>query len=116
MVFSKSVLTTFIDRKYEKQIDIEFVKKNYSDLFEGLGTFDTTYKILLKDNAIPVARLQRRVPLKIMDRLKEKLNQMVKDNIIAKVENNDSEWVNSMVIVEKKDSSLRICVDPHELN
>ena len=27
-----------------------------------------------------------------------------------------SEWVNSMVIVEKPDGKLRICLDPSDLN
>ena len=47
--------------------------------------------------------------------MKEKLDQMECDSIIAKVDK-PTDWVNSLVIVEKKDGSLRLCLDPKDLN
>jgi hypothetical protein len=42
--------------------------------------------------------------------------QMMKDSgIIAKVDE-PTEWVSSMVVAEKKDGGVRICLDPRELN
>ena len=35
--------------------------------------------------------------------------------VITKVDT-PSDWVNSLVIVEKPDGTLRICLDPRELN
>ena len=40
---------------------------------------------------------------------------MERDEIIAKVDK-PTNWVNSLVIVEKKDGSLRLCLDPKDLN
>ncbi|PIK55635.1 hypothetical protein BSL78_07444 [Apostichopus japonicus] len=40
---------------------------------------------------------------------------MEKDNIIEKVES-PTDWVNSLVIVEKSNGRLRICLDPRDLN
>ena len=40
---------------------------------------------------------------------------MVKLNVIETVKE-PSEWVNSMVIVEKPNGKLRICFDPKDLN
>lgn len=57
----------------KSEIDKQFVEKNYSDLFRGLGKFDTQYKILLKENSVPVAKPARRVPYAVMDKLKDKL-------------------------------------------
>lgn len=45
-----------------------------------------------------------------LGKLKEKLNQMECDRIIAIVDK-PTNWVNSLVIVEKKDGSLRLCLD-----
>lgn len=52
----------FMNNATELEIDKDFVEKNYSDLFKGLGKFETPYKILLKENSIPVAHAARRVP------------------------------------------------------
>lgn len=91
--------------------------KNYADLFKGLGTFEREYDIKLKNDAKPVAHAPRRVPLVLKKRLKEKLDDMIKNEIIEKV-NGYCPWVNHLVTIEKKDvkKSLRICIDPQELN
>lgn len=95
----------------------EFVLKKYADLFKGLGTFEHEYDIKLKKDAKPVAHAPRRVPHSIKERLRLKLNDMMKNGIIEKA-NGFSPWVNFLVTVEKKDKakSLRVCIDPKELN
>ena len=50
-----------------------------------------------------------------MPRLKETLENHTKSGIISKVDN-ATDWVNSLVIIEKKDGSLRLCLDPKDLN
>ena len=40
---------------------------------------------------------------------------MVKSNVIAPV-SEPTEWVSSMVVVEKKNNKIRICLDPRDLN
>ena len=40
---------------------------------------------------------------------------MVKQGVLEKVDG-PSDWVNSMVVVQKKDGGLRICIDPKDLN
>lgn len=40
---------------------------------------------------------------------------MTKDKIIAPI-SEPTDWVSSMVVVEKKNGSLRICIDPKDLN
>lgn len=59
-------------------IDKNFVEKNFADLFVGLGTFEKPYKILMKDNAKPIAHSAHRVPHAIVKRLKEKLIELGK--------------------------------------
>lgn len=71
----------------------------------------------LKANSQPIAHAPRRVPQAVMNRLKIKLDDMTQNKIIEKV-NECSEWVHHLVTVEKKDAekSLRLCLDPSELN
>ncbi|CAI6369964.1 unnamed protein product [Macrosiphum euphorbiae] len=92
----------------------KFVEMNL-DVFEGVGCFPDVCSLKLKEGIIPKASIARRVPIKIKDKLKLKLEELVKKNIITPMDE-PSEWVNNLVVVQKPDSSLRICLDPKELN
>ncbi|CAB3223790.1 unnamed protein product [Arctia plantaginis] len=87
----------------------------YRDVFEGLGCVPGTYKIQLKDSVKPVVHAPRKIPIPIRDQVKTKLEEMVQQGIIAKVEG-PTDWVNSITIVKKQNGDLRICLDPKELN
>ena len=86
----------------------------YKDVFEGLGKFDKSFKLHLQDKAIPFAAAPRRIPLKLKDKVLNKLNEMEKLGVISKV-NEPREWINNIVIVEKGEK-IRICIDPKHLN
>ena len=92
----------------------DFIKRN-KDVFSGIGNFKDKLRITLKEDAKPVARPPRRVPLSIRSRLKEKLCELERKKKIEKV-NELSDWVSNIVVVEKTYKSLRICLDPHDLN
>jgi hypothetical protein len=55
------------------------------------------------------------VPHALRDRLKAKLDAMQAAGVIAKV-TRPTDWVNSLVVVEKPNGKLRICLDPKDLN
>ena len=57
----------------------------------------------------------RTVPAALCDRVKEELDDIEKRGVVCKVEE-PTDWVNAMAIVEKPNSSLRICLDPRHLN
>ena len=57
----------------------------------------------------------RRVPVALRERLRETLEELVQQDILALV-TQPTEWISSMVIVPKKDGKLRICLDPKDLN
>ena len=72
------------------------------------------YKKLLKD-AIPVRHASRRVPEAIRPKVKLELDRLVEEGIIKPVDA-PTEWVNSLVVATKPDGSLRLCLDPKDLN
>lgn len=49
------------------------------------------------------------------EKLKQKLQELEEKNVIQKVDR-PTPWVNSLVILEKRDGSLRFCLDPRDLN
>lgn len=92
------------------------ILEEYADVFDGIGLFPGECTINLKPDSTPVVYPPRRVPLAVRGRLKEELQNMEKQGVIARVtEPND--WVNALVVVEKlRTCKLRICLDPRDLN
>ena len=87
----------------------------YADVFTGLGQFAEPYKITVDPEVSPVVQRARRVPYAKLPALKSALEKLEKAGVVAPV-NRPTDWVNNLVITEKKDASLRICLDPKPLN
>ena len=93
----------------------EIVQK-FSDLFDGkLGKLKHRYHIPMKKHIEPARHSPSRVPLGMKQKVKNKLDEMVKKEIIRKV-SEPTDWVNRMVVVTKADGDLRICLDARDLN
>ena len=91
------------------------VIEEYKHLYSGLGDLEGEITIHLKENATPVVHPPRRVPHAIKHRLKEELDKMENTGVIDKV-STPTDWANSLVVVEKENGKLRICLDPRDLN
>lgn len=91
-----------------------FIQENF-EIFNGLGCFEKNYKIEIMPNSNPVVRPPRRVAQSLLDPLKKHLDDQVNRQIIEKV-NMQSDWVSNLVIVEKPNKKIRVCLDPQELN
>lgn len=100
---------------FDKFKTLDDVTNSYPEVFEGLGEFPTPHKIILKQDAVPHVQPIRRIPQALHSRVKHKLEQLEKEGIIAKVDK-PTEWLNPLVIVEKKNNDLRLCLDPKFLN
>ena len=95
--------------------DKEELLKDYPDCFEGVGCFKGEYHITLDPTVSPVVHPSRRVPQALQEKLNNKLDSLVQQGIIAKVDQ-PTDWVNSLVYVTNKDGTLRLCLDPKDLN
>ena len=91
------------------------VADEFPDVFKGLGCLPIQYKIQLKDNSVPVIHPVRKVPINLKERLRKELNRLTEMEVIKPM-NEPTEWVNSLVIVEKKSGDVRLCIDPKDLN
>ena len=89
--------------------------EDYADVFEGLGELPGEYHIEVDPSVSPVIHAARKVPLALQPRLKSDLDEMELKGVISKCDA-PTDWVSSLLIVEKKNGSLRLCLDPRDLN
>ena len=55
--------------------------------------------------------------MSLKDKFKQEIHSMEQQGIISKLDHNQAtEWLNSLVVVKKPKSDLRICLDPTNLN
>lgn len=95
----------------------ETVKKEFPELFSGLGSMKGEYNIVLKPGAQPFSvSTPRRISLPLLPKIKEELNRMERQGVISKVEQ-PTEWCAPMVVVPKRTRErVRICSDLTQLN
>ena len=87
----------------------------YQDVFAGLGLVDGEFHIELRDDAKPTIHPPGKIPQSLMPKLQKTLEEMTEMGVISKVKK-ATDWVNSLVIEEKKEGSLRFCLDQKYLN
>ena len=91
------------------------IMDEFSDCFGELGTLQEKYYIVTDPNVPPVIDACRNVPIPLRDRLKKELKRMEDMKIITKV-TEPTDCVSLLVVAYKPNGSLRICLDPHNLN
>ena len=91
------------------------ILNEYADVFTGIGCMEREHHIVINPDVQPVVHPPRKVPLQLMPKLKKTLDDMIAAGIIVKTDE-PTDWVNSLLIIEKKDHSLRLCLDPKDLN
>ena len=90
------------------------IKELYKSAFTGLGNLGK-YHITLQENSKPVVNTPRCIPHSLKERLRQALDANVKSGVLVKVDQ-PTDWVHNLVVVEKKNGSLRLCLDPKNLN
>ena len=81
-----------------------------------IGKFkDCEYHINIDKNFKQVVHLPCKIVLSLQGKQEKELEEIVRQGITIPVEGH-SDWVNSLVIREKANGSLRICLDPKDLN
>ena len=88
----------------------------YKDVLgSSIGYMPGEYEIKIDDTVTPVVHPPRSVPAALRQNVKDELVHLEKCGIIAKI-SKPTQWVNSMVVVQKKNGKVRICIDLRDLN
>lgn len=90
------------------------MKEEFGDVFKKEGCIEGKLHLEMDKIAIPVTN-PRRDPIALKDKLKSEPDRLVGLQMIRKVEG-PTEWVSSLVVVEKPNGKLRVCIDPVHLN
>jgi len=107
---------TFNGKTHQLPTTKEYLLKEYADVFDGIGTLPGgKYHIQLKDGYKPVQHPPRTVAQSLKPAYRAELNRLMGLKVIAEVRGY-TEWVNSIVPAKKSDGSLRLCLDPKDLN
>ena len=83
-------------------------------MFEGLGHIPGKLHLDIDETVKPVFMPPRRVPLALKSKLKEELDRLEALGVITKV-TKPTDWVSNLVVAEKPNGKLRVCIDPQHL-
>lgn len=98
-----------------QELDTERIVATYPDVFQGLGCMEGVLHLEVDESASPSIMPPRRVPVTLRKRLKEELARLERANAITR-EEEPTDWVSSLVVTEKPNGKLRVCIDPQHLN
>lgn len=115
IVGRQSAVTMGLVKRIRALIDSDTLFEDYSDVFSGLGAYDRPYDIKLDHSVDPVVQPRHRVPYSRMEPLKAALQSLEEGGVIADADR-PTDWVHNLVITEKKNGNLRLCIDPKPLN
>ena len=96
---------------------VRTVVEKYSFLFAmnslDLGQTDLVKHHIQLDNYTPIKDRYRRIPPHQYEEVRRYLKEMLD---IGAIRRSNSPWASPVVLVRKKDGSLRFCIDPRKLN
>ena len=91
-------------------------KKEFPELWQGLGKCENAYTVRLKDDAKPFSiSTPRRLPLPMKQKVEDELKSLQEKDIIRPV-TTPSDWRAPIVAVPKPSGKIRLCVDYTKLN
>lgn len=92
------------------------ILNKHENVFKGLGNISCEpCDFVLRENYKAVVSPSRKIPFGIRDKLKVTLDKMVEDKVITKVKE-PTEFVHPIVLVNKPNNEIRVCLDPQNLN
>ena len=90
------------------------IMEELSDCIGEIGTLPKIHHIHVDPEVMPVVHPPRRVPVTLHDKLKVELDRMERLKVTERVFE-PTEWVSSLVVVQKPNGKLRLCLEPKDL-
>nr|CAD2180707.1 unnamed protein product [Meloidogyne enterolobii] len=107
----------------QAQVDQEDLNKlkelceEFHDIFSksqyDLGSYSDGQYDIITETEKPVASKPRRTPFRYKEELEKHIDQLVKAGVMVE---SDTPWLTPFVVVQKKDGSIRPCLDFRKLN
>ena len=101
----------------EEQQKVENLLHSYRDVFaitdQELGRTNVVEHAIHLSESAPIKQRVRREPMNYQGVVKEELDKMLEKDVI---EPSTSPWASPVVLVKKKDGSVRFCIDYRQLN
>ena len=99
---------------HEQVLELQSLIDTYCNVFRTLpGHTSVTEHRIVTGAVRPVRLAPYRIPQALQGQVRQELDEMLAHGII---ERSTSDWASPLVIVRKKDSTLRLCVDYRRLN
>ena len=100
-----------------EQIKLKSLLKEYSDVFakdsNDIGHTNVVQHHIDTGDESPIKQRPRRLPMVHLEELKKQIEDLKNRNIIRE---SSSNWASNVILVKKKDSTWRLCVDYRGLN
>ena len=86
-------------------------------MFTGIGCFDRTFSLHVKPDSKPYQVFPRHIAYALQKPFKEELERPQQQDIITPLVVGEMvEWCNSLVLAQKPNGKVRLCLDPARLN
>ena len=101
--------------KADQGLTKEFILTEYADVFEGLGKMEGKLHFEVDETMQPSIMPPRRVPIAVKGKLKSELQRLEDKGVIKNI-TEPTDWVSSLVVTQKANGNVRVCIDPQQLN
>ena len=90
---------------------VESLKAKSPGVFRGVGRLKNyQLKLHIDPQVIPVVQKMRRIPFTLEDKVTAKVNELLANDIIERVEG-PTTWISPVVVVPKPSGDIRLCVE-----
>jgi len=93
----------------------ENLKTRFPNAFSGIERKNYQLKLHINSQVVPAIQKMRRIPFSLKDKVTAKVNELLQNDIIERVEG-PTTWVSLVVVAPKPSGDIRLCVDLRRAN
>ena len=110
-----AVPETVMSATAEAPLTAADIENRFGSVFQGLSHMPGKLHLDIDESQNPVVMPPSRVPIALKAKLKAELERLEDLGVTQKV-TSPTDWVSNLVIAEKPNGKLRVCIDPQHLN